>query len=127
MAVRVLFLLVFYGMGNLYREKLEKADTVKSVWYFAVILSIAMVLVLTGRPLIYGYSRVCAALCFSIYRNCFLAESSQDFGAGIRASSADPIFGAEYVWGDDASYDGFFPDQYPVCLCRLISRCVSGL
>lgn len=54
MAVRVLFLLVFYGMGNLYREKLEKKDTIKSVWYFSAILCIAMVLALPGRPLIYG-------------------------------------------------------------------------
>lgn len=54
MAVRVMFLLVFYGMGNLYREKLEKADTIKSVWYFAALLSLAMALALTGRQLIYG-------------------------------------------------------------------------
>ena len=54
MAVRVLFLLVFYGMGNLYREKLERADTIKSVWYFSVLLCIAMILTLSGRQLIYG-------------------------------------------------------------------------
>ena len=54
MAVRVLFLLVFYGMGNLYREKLERADTIKSVRYFSVLLCIAMILTLSGRQLIYG-------------------------------------------------------------------------
>ena len=54
MAVRVLFLLVCYGMGNLYREKLERADTIKSVWYFSVLLCIAMILTLSGRQLIYG-------------------------------------------------------------------------
>ena len=54
MAVRVLFLLVFYGMGNLYREKLERADTIKSVWYFSVLLCISMILTLSGRQLIYG-------------------------------------------------------------------------
>ncbi|MEY8339294.1 acyltransferase family protein [Lachnospiraceae bacterium 62-35] len=54
MAVRVMFLLLFYSAGSLYREKLETIDTIKSVYYFPVLLCIAISLAWSGRPLIYG-------------------------------------------------------------------------
>lgn len=54
MAVRVMFLLAFYGAGTLYREKLEAVDTLKNRYYFPAVLSVAFALALSGRPLIYG-------------------------------------------------------------------------
>lgn len=54
MGVRVMFLMAFFGMGMLYREKLEAVDTIKNIYYFLGILCVAMVLVLSGKPLIYG-------------------------------------------------------------------------
>lgn len=54
--VKAAFLLPFYGAGILYRERLEARDRIGSGWYFSVILSIALLLALSGRRLVYAVS-----------------------------------------------------------------------
>lgn len=54
--IKTAFLLPFYGAGMLYRERLEARDRAGSGWYFSVILSIALLLALSGRRLVYAVS-----------------------------------------------------------------------
>ena len=42
---RTLYLLPFYGLGTLYRSKLEKRDTLNNYLYFIIILSIDLILI----------------------------------------------------------------------------------
>lgn len=55
-AEKMLFLLPFYSAGVLYRRELEAKDRLGNGLYFSVILGVAVVLWLSGKPLIYSVS-----------------------------------------------------------------------
>lgn len=43
--VRIMYLLPFFGLGTLYRKKLEKYDKVPNLWYFAIIFAMQLALI----------------------------------------------------------------------------------
>lgn len=54
--VKVMFLLPFYGGGLFYRERLEARDKLGNLWYFSVVLSVALAIALSGKRVVYAVS-----------------------------------------------------------------------
>lgn len=54
--VKVMFLLPFYGGGIFYRERLEARDRLGNVWYFFIVLGMALAIALSGKRVVYAVS-----------------------------------------------------------------------
>ncbi len=53
--VRIMYFLPFYGLGTLYKKKLEKYDRIPNLWYFAIIFAVQLAIITYyGQPLKYA-------------------------------------------------------------------------
>lgn len=54
--IRMLVFVPFFGLGILYKSKLEKYDTMQSIWYFSIVFSIKLLIFLILKRTSVGYT-----------------------------------------------------------------------